>query len=62
LGVACYQWALEQQKTGGIMAIAALTPPAVIPFAWWLGGERPSARSFSGGLMAVAGTIWLTFR
>jgi drug/metabolite transporter (DMT)-like permease len=26
LGVACYQWALEQQKTGGIMAIAALTP------------------------------------
>jgi drug/metabolite transporter (DMT)-like permease len=44
------------------MAIAALTPPAVIPFAWWLGGERPSARSFSGGLMAVAGTIWLTFR
>jgi len=62
LGVACYQWALVQQKTGVVMAIAALTPLAVIPFAWWLEGERPTARSFSGGLMAVAGTIWLTVR
>lgn len=60
LGVACYQWALVQQKTGVVMAIAALTPLAVIPFAWWLEGERPTARSFCGGLMAVVGTIWLT--
>lgn len=62
LGVAFYQWALLEQKTGVVMAIAALTPLAVIPFAWWLEGERPTGRSFSGGLMAVAGTIWLTAR
>lgn len=59
LGVACYQWALLEQKTGVVVAIAALTPLAVIPFAWWLDRERPTPRSVGGGVLAVAGAVWL---
>jgi drug/metabolite transporter (DMT)-like permease len=59
LGVACYQWALLEQKTGVVVAIAALTPLAVIPFAWWLDRERPTSRSVGGGVLAVAGAVWL---
>lgn len=59
IGVACYQWALLEQKTGVVVAIAALTPLAVIPFSWWLDGERPTARSVGGGVLAVAGAVWL---
>jgi drug/metabolite transporter (DMT)-like permease len=58
-GVACYQWALLEQKTGVVVAIAALTPLAVIPFAWWLDRERPTPRSIGGGVLAVAGAVWL---
>jgi drug/metabolite transporter (DMT)-like permease len=59
LGVAAYQWALQYQPTGIVVAIAALTPLAVIPFAWWLDGEQPTLRSALGGLLAVAGAVGL---
>ncbi|MCW5559043.1 MAG: DMT family transporter [Verrucomicrobiae bacterium] len=59
LGVAAYQWALQRQATGVVMAITALTPLAVIPLAWWLDQERPSRRSVAGGLLAVGGVVWL---
>lgn len=59
LGVAAYQWALQLQPTGVVMAITALTPLAVIPLAWWIDHERPSRRSISGGALAVAGAVWL---
>ncbi len=59
IGVACYQWALLEQKTGVVVAIAALTPLAVIPLSWWLDGERPTGRSVGGGVLAVSGAIWL---
>ena len=59
LGVAAYQWALQVQPTGVVMAIAALTPLAVIPLAWGIDGERPTRRSLSGGLIAVTGAVWL---
>lgn len=59
LGVAAYQWALQLQPSGIVLAIAALTPLAVIPLAWWIDGERPTLRSVSGGVLAVGGAIWL---
>jgi len=59
LGVAAYQWALQRQPTGVVMAITALTPLAVIPLAWWLDRERPSRRSVAGGFLAVGGVVWL---
>jgi drug/metabolite transporter (DMT)-like permease len=59
LGVACYQWALLERPTGIVVAIAALTPLAVVPLAWWLDGERPTVRSLSGGVLAVLGAVGL---
>lgn len=59
LGVAAYQWALQHQPTGVVMAITALTPLAVIPLSWWVDRERPSHRSVAGGVLAVAGAVWL---
>jgi drug/metabolite transporter (DMT)-like permease len=59
LGVICYQWALAGHSTAEVLPITAMTPLFVIPFAYWLEGERPSKRSLSGGAVAVAGVVWL---
>ena len=60
LGVSCMQWALETTPTGVVLAIIAMTPIVVIPFALVFEGERPTARSLGGGAIAVAGAIALT--
>jgi drug/metabolite transporter (DMT)-like permease len=60
LGVACYQWALGVERTAIVLPVVALTPLMIIPFSWHLEGERPSARSLLGGVVAVAGVIGLT--
>ena len=59
LGVASYQWALSLQPTGIVMAVAALTPLAVIPVSWCLEGQRPTLPSVAGGCVGVAGVVWL---
>jgi drug/metabolite transporter (DMT)-like permease len=62
LGVSCYQWALQREATGVVLAITALTPLAVIPLAYWFDKERPTKRSLGGGVLAVAGVITLALR
>jgi drug/metabolite transporter (DMT)-like permease len=59
LGVSCMQWALEGTPTGVVLAIIATTPIVVIPFTYFLEGERPTPRSLAGGFIAVAGVIAL---
>ncbi len=59
LGVSCMQLALESTPTGIVLAIIAVTPVVVIPFALAFEQERPSPRSLLGGLVAVAGVIGL---
>ena len=59
LGVASYQWALSQQPTGIVMAVAALTPLAVIPLSWAMEGQRPTWPAVAGGAIGVAGVVWL---
>jgi len=53
LGVSAMQWALETTPTGIVLAIIAITPIVVIPFAILTEGERPTARSLAGGVVAV---------
>ena len=60
LGVSAMQWALETTPTGIVLSIIAVTPIIVIPFAMLTEGERPSARSLAGGLVAVAGVVAMT--
>ena len=59
LGVSFMQWALESTPAGIVFAILAITPIVIIPFAFFLEGERPTARSLVGGAIAVAGVIAL---
>ena len=59
-GVSAMQWALETTPTGIVLAIIAMTPIVVIPFAVITEGERPTTRSLIGGLVAVGGVIGLT--
>ncbi len=59
LGVSCFQWALMSTSTGIVLPIVAITPLVIIPFAQRMEGERPSARSVLGGLVAVVGAVTL---
>ena len=61
LGVSCMQWALENTPTGIVTAIIAMTPIVMLPLARIVEGEKITARSLAGGLIAVAGVIGLTF-
>lgn len=60
LGVSCYQWALATAPSGIVLPIVACTPLVIIPFTYWLEGERPTPRSILGALLAVGGVITLS--
>ncbi len=60
LGVSCYQWALATTASGIVLPIVACTPLVIIPFSYWLEGERPTLRSLLGALIAVGGVIALS--
>ncbi len=59
LGVSCFQSALMSTSTGIVLPIVAITPLVIIPFAHQMEGERPSARSVLGGVVAVVGAVIL---
>jgi drug/metabolite transporter (DMT)-like permease len=61
VGVSCVQWALQRTPTGIVQSVLSITPLAVIPLARVTEGERPSRDSWLGGVIAVAGTIALTW-
>ncbi|MBI5381178.1 MAG: DMT family transporter [Opitutae bacterium] len=60
IGVSCYQWALFTAPSGIVLPIVACTPLVIIPFSYWLEGERPTRRSLLGGAIAVIGAVSLT--
>lgn len=59
LGVSCFQWALRATPSGVVLPIVATTPLVVIPFTYFLEGDRPGWRAYLGGLLAVLGAIGL---
>jgi drug/metabolite transporter (DMT)-like permease len=50
---------LKTTKTGLVLAVVATTPLVVIPFSYAMEGEKVGLRSVAGGLVAVAGVIFL---
>ena len=61
IGVAVYQWGLATTKTGIIMPVVATVPVVTQLLQWWIDGQRPTARTLLGGIIAVAGVIALGF-
>jgi drug/metabolite transporter (DMT)-like permease len=61
IGVSCMQWALENTPTGIVLSIIATTPIVMLPLTRVFEGEKITARSLIGSLIAVAGVIGLTF-
>lgn len=59
IGVSCYQWALFTTPSGVVLPIVATTPLVIVPLAYVFEGEKPTARSLLGGLVAVAGAVTL---
>lgn len=59
LGMSSLQWALSTTPSGIVLPITATTPLMVIPFAYWIEGERPSQQSLVGGAIAVVGAVAL---
>jgi drug/metabolite transporter (DMT)-like permease len=62
LGVTCMQLALETTPAGLVLAIIAITPIVVLPFAMVFENERTTAQSVAGGIIAVAGVIGIAWR
>jgi len=59
IGIVFFQWALKTTPSGLVLAIVAITPLVVIPFACFFEGEKIGRRSIAGGLLAVLGAIAL---
>ena len=61
LGVTCMQWALKTTQAGIVAAIIATSPVLLLPMTRIVEGEKITARSLLGALIAVGGVIGLTF-
>lgn len=59
IGVSCYQWSLATTPSGIVLPIVATTPLVIVPLSYWLENKKPNARSFVGGVIAVAGVVAL---
>jgi drug/metabolite transporter (DMT)-like permease len=59
-GVACFQWALKEAKTGVVLPIVATSPLVTMFLAWFIDGSRPARRGIVGGVIAVLGAVALS--
>lgn len=59
IGVAMYQWGLATTHVGILMPVVATVPVATQLLIWWIDGQRPTARTLLGGVVAVVGVIAL---
>ena len=59
IGVACFQWGLATMQPGILMPIVATVPVATQFIAWAVDGQRPTARTILGGIIAVTGVAAL---
>ena len=55
LGMTLFLYALQGSQTGIIATLSATSPVIILPLLWLRTGQRPSAMSWAGALLAVAG-------
>lgn len=55
IGMTLFLYALQGSQTGIIATLSATSPVIILPLLWLRTGQRPSAMSFAGALMAVIG-------
>ncbi len=55
IGMTLFLYALQGSQTGIIATLSATSPVIILPLLWLRTGQRPSATSFAGAAMAVAG-------
>ena len=55
LGMTLFLYALQGAETGIIATLSATSPVIILPLLWLRTGQRPSALSWAGGVMAVVG-------
>ena len=59
IGVSCFQWALQSQESGVVLAVVALTPIVMIPIVAFTEKDLPGIRSILGACLAVSGVVLL---
>jgi drug/metabolite transporter (DMT)-like permease len=55
VGMTLFLYALQGSQTGIIATLSATSPVIILPLLWLRTGQRPTAMSFCGALLAVAG-------
>ncbi|MCB2116399.1 MAG: DMT family transporter [Rhodobacteraceae bacterium] len=55
LGMTLFLYALKGAQTGIIATLSATSPVIILPLLWLRTGQRPSAKSWAGAALAVAG-------
>lgn len=61
-GMTLLMYALQGGKVGIVSTLSALSPVMILPLLWALTGSRPSAASWLGALIAVAGMALIFLR
>ena len=62
IGMTLLMFALQGGKVGIVSTLSALSPVLILPVLWAMTGARPSATSWAGALIAVAGMALIFLR
>lgn len=62
MGMTLLMFALQGGKVGIVSTLSALSPVLILPVLWAMTGARPSATSWAGALIAVAGMALIFLR
>ena len=62
IGMTLLMFALQGGKVGIVSTLSALSPVLILPVLWAVTGARPSATSWAGALIAVAGMALIFLR
>ena len=62
MGMTLLMFALQGGKVGIVSTLSALSPVLILPVLWVMTGARPSATSWAGAVIAVAGMALIFLR